>query len=81
MVLKLKLKNLAQKCFEGDLTMPKATFWMIGVICLLAGIVYGLCVAPLTHGVTIGSNNGNYDNKYDGCVWGPGEKGEEEEEA
>ena len=71
MVLKLKLKNLAKKCFEGDLTMPKVIFWLIGIECLLAGIVYGLCIAPLTHGVTIGSNNGNY--------WGYGEEKEQEE--
>lgn len=77
MVLKLKLKNLAKKCFEGDLTMPKVIFWLIGIICVLAGIVYGLCVAPITHGVTIGSNNGNYES----CIWGLDEKDEDDEEA
>ena len=77
MVLKLKLKNLAKKCFEGNLTMPKVIFWLIGIECLLAGIVYGLCIAPLTHGVTIGSNNGN--SNYDKCVWGHGEEKEQEE--
>ena len=77
MVLKLKLKNLAKKCFEGDLTMPKVIFWLIGIVCVLAGIVYGLCVAPLTHGVTIGCNNGN---TYDKCIWGFEDKEEKEEE-
>lgn len=77
MVLKLKLKNLAKKCFEGDLTMPKVIFWLIGIECLLAGVVYGLCIAPLTHGVTIGSNNGN--SNYDKCMWEYGEEKEQEE--
>ena len=78
MVLVMKLKKLAKQCFEGDLTMPKAIFWLIGLNCMLAGIVYGLCIAPLTHGVTIGSNNGN--SNYDKCVWGFEEKEDKEEE-
>ena len=73
MVLKLKLKNLAKKCFEGNLTMPKATFWLVGIVCVLAGIVYGLFAAPLTHGVMIGSNNGNCA----GCMCGSDEEDEE----
>lgn len=76
MVLKMKLRNLAKKCFEGDLAMPKVIFWLTCIVCVLAGIVYGLCVAPLTHGVTIGSNNGNYDR----CMWGIGEENREDEE-
>lgn len=78
MVLKMKLSNLAKKCFEGDLTMPKTLFWLIGLTCMLAGIVYGLCAAPLTHGITIGSNNGR---KYDRCFWGTDEGNGEDEEA
>ncbi|MCM1046488.1 MAG: hypothetical protein NC417_13360 [Candidatus Gastranaerophilales bacterium] len=75
MVLRLKLRELKRKYFEGDLTMPKTTLWMFGAICLLAGIVYGLCAAPLTHGVMIGCNNGNCD------MWGLDEKNKEEEKA
>lgn len=77
MVLRMQLKNLAEKCFKGELTMPKVTLWMIGIICVLAGIVYGLCAAPLTHGIAIGSNNRNYDK----CMWEYGKDNEEDEEA
>lgn len=62
MIVWKKLEKLAHQCFDGDVTMPKVWFWMIGAICLLSGIVYGLLCAPLTHGVTIGSNNGNNTN-------------------
>ena len=72
MILKLKLKNLVRRCFEGDLTMSKVMLWLICTVCMLAGIVYGLCMAPFTHGISIGSNNRNYDR----CFWSP----EEEEE-
>lgn len=54
-----KLENLAHRCFDGELTMPKINFWLIGAVCLLAGIVYGMRVAPMTHGMMIGCNNGN----------------------
>jgi len=69
----MKMKKLAKQCFVGELTMPKAILWLIGINCVLAGIVYGLVIAPVTHGITIGSNNGNYDN----CIWGNEEKDEE----
>lgn len=77
MIVWKKLEKIAHRCFDGDLTMPKTNFWLIGAVCVLAGIVYGLCMAPLTHGVTIGSNNGNSRN----CVWGePGAAKKDEEE-
>ncbi len=69
----LKLKRLVRQCFVGELTLPKVIFWLIGINCVLAGVVYGLCVAPLTHGVTIGCNNGNHIYPWDG-------DGEDEEE-
>lgn len=70
-----KLKNFTKQCFEGDVTMPKVVLWLVGGICLLAGIVYGLCMAPMTHGVTIGSNNGNTTD----CIWDAKEDDEETE--
>lgn len=73
MIIMRKLEKLRQTCFEGEITMPKTIFWLIGVICLLAGTVYGLLAAPLTHGVTIGSNNGNYNS----CIWNEDEEDEE----
>ena len=61
-----KLKKLVHTCFYGEITLPKVTCWLAAAACLLAGIVYGLRVAPFTHGMTIGSNNGNSGN----CNWG-----------
>lgn len=61
-----KLKKLEQQCFEGEVVMPKVMFWLIVLVCLLAGVVYGLRVAPMTHGMTIASNNGNQSH----CSWG-----------
>ncbi len=75
MVLRMKLKNLAKQCFEGELTIPKAVLWLAGITCVLAGIVYGLLVAPVTHGISIGSNNGNCND----CIWGCEDKEEERE--
>ncbi len=61
-----KLKELAKSCFEGELTLPKWTIWLIGAACLLAGVVYGLKTAPMTHGMMIGSNNGNNNGNNSG---------------
>ncbi len=58
-VIVLTMKRMVKKCFDGEVAMPKVNFWMIGLICLLTGIVCGLLAAPLTHGVIIGSNSGN----------------------
>ena len=57
--LKEKCRKLREACFEGEVTMTKATLWMIAAICLLAGIIHGLRMAPMTHGVMIGCGNGN----------------------
>lgn len=70
---KTTVKKWVSTCFEGEVTMPKTNFWLIGVVCLLAGVVYGLLVAPMTHGVMIGCNNGNNENYYED---GAGEKEE-----
>lgn len=50
--------------FEGDVTMPKVTFWLAATVCLLAGVVYGLLAAPMTHGINIACDNGNNENYY-----------------
>lgn len=66
---KERFGKLVNTCFEGEVIIPKTTLWMIGMICLLSGIVHGLLAAPWTHGVNIacnnGNNNGNSDNYYD----------------
>ncbi len=74
-----KMKELAEKCFEGEVTLSKVTLWLIGAVCLMGGIVYGLKTAPMTHGVLIGSNNGNNNGNNSGN--GQGQDGEEEEAA
>lgn len=85
-MMKLKLKKWAKELFEGEITIRKTELWLVGAVCLLAGIVHGLLAAPMTHGIMIGSNNGsnNSDNfGGDGNVNAAGgdmkEAGEEEE--
>lgn len=75
--MKEKLKEITERCFEGDLTLPKVTIWLIGAVCLLGGIVYGLKTAPMTHGMMIRSNNGNNNN---GNGYGCSCKAEDEKE-
>lgn len=75
--MKEKLKEITERCFEGDLTLPKVTIWLIGAVCLLGGIVYGLKTAPMTHGMMIGNNNGNNNN---GNGYGCSCKAEDEKE-
>lgn len=64
--MKEKLTEWKNRCFVGELTLPKGTLWLIGATCLLAGIVYGLKTAPMTHGMMIGSNNGNNNGNNSG---------------
>ncbi|MDE7224366.1 MAG: hypothetical protein K2O34_11395 [Acetatifactor sp.] len=61
-----KFKEAVTNCFAGELTLPKTTIWLIGTVCLLAGVVYGLKTAPMTHGMMIGSNNGNNNGNNSG---------------
>lgn len=69
---KEKCRKLTKTCFEGEVTIRKTSFWLVGTVCLLSGIVYGLVAAPWTHGVEIACNNGNNENYYTG-------RGDEEE--
>lgn len=64
--MKEKLTEWKKRCFVGELTLPKGTLWLIGAVCLLAGIVYGLKTAPMTHGMMIASNNGNNNGNNSG---------------
>lgn len=54
-----KLKENLQNIFCGEMIVNKRDFWLVGGICFLAGVVYGLFMAPWTRGVSICSNNGN----------------------
>lgn len=60
---KEKCRKLKETCFVGEVTMTKATLWMIAGLCLLAGIVRGLRMAPMTHGIMIGCGNGNGNDR------------------
>ena len=75
---KEKCRKLAETCFDGEVTMAKTTLWAIAGLCLLAGIIHGLRIAPLTHGVVIGCGNGNGS----GCEAGTGklEQGKDKKE-
>lgn len=70
--LKEKCRKLREACFEGEVTMTKATLWMIAAICLLAGIIRGLRMAPMTHGVMIECGNGSGSGNANGCDCGAG---------
>lgn len=63
------LKETAVKLFDGQVTVQKRDLWLAGTVCLLLGIVIGLVKAPWTHGVTIGSNNGNYSGNNKDCCF------------
>lgn len=78
MMVKRKWEELCEKWFEGEVTLPKTTLWLIGAVCLLGGIVHGLRMAPWTHGVVIGSNNGNNSGNYGGGECDDGDEGGEE---
>ena len=56
-----ELKERATELFKGDLEISKLDFFLIGVICLLAGICVGLIAAPVSHGISLFSHNG-YNN-------------------
>ncbi len=52
-------RKLRETCFEGEISMAKKSLWMLGILCLLVGIIHGLRMAPMTHNVLIGCGNGN----------------------
>ena len=80
---KVKCRKLKEICFDGEVTMTKASLWMIAGLCLLAGIIRGLRMAPMTHGVMIGCGNGSGCGNGDGsgCEAGTGklEQGREKQ--
>lgn len=61
-----ELKEKTTEVMRGGITLTGLDFFLISAICLLAGICIGLLTAPLTHGVAIGSHNGN-NNTGNGC--------------
>ncbi|MCD7724198.1 MAG: hypothetical protein LUI12_01370 [Clostridiales bacterium] len=69
-------KEKVCKAVEGEMTLSKLDFWLLGAVLLLAGICLGLLTAPLTHGVSIGigSNNGNYSGNTKGHAPGRPDK-------
>ena len=86
-----QLKEKTTDFMSGELTLTKLDFFLIGAICLLAGICIGLLSAPYTHGVTIasnngnnngnncGSNNGHNDNNAENCTVAEADDNQEEE--
>lgn len=76
---KTKFRELGDRWFEGELTVPKTELWLVLISCFLMGVLYGLKKAPLTHGVTIGCNNGSYFGCCPGHKGAAGAKNPEEE--
>ena len=75
-----ELKERTCKALEGEVTLSKVDFCLLGAVLLLAGICLGLLAAPFTHGVSIGShngcNNGNNSGNANGDDRSYNEKGE-----
>lgn len=67
-----ELKGKTVDFMQGGLTLTKLDFFLIGAVCLLAGICIGLLAAPFTHGVSIASNNGNNNGNNCGSNNGGG---------
>lgn len=61
-----ELKERTCKVLEGEVTLSKLDFCLLGAVLLLAGICLGLLTAPFTHGISIGSHNGNNNGNYSG---------------
>ena len=53
-----ELKERTCKTLEGEVTLSKVNFCLLGAVLFLAGICLGLLAAPFTHGISIGSHNG-----------------------
>lgn len=60
-----EFKEKVTNLIRGEITLTKLDFCLIGAIMLLTGICIGLLTAPLTHGVSICSNNGNNNGNSD----------------
>lgn len=77
-----KIKNCAKNLFLGEVTLKKRELWLLAALCLCAGMISGIKKAPWTHGVQIGSNNGNNSgngNSNQGKIPIPGFGKKEEE--
>lgn len=61
-----ELRERTCKVLEGEITLSKLDFCLLGAVLLLAGICLGLLTAPFTHGVSIGSHNGCNNGNYSG---------------
>lgn len=44
-----ELKQRTTELMEGNVTLSKLNFFLLGAVMLLAGICLGLLAAPLTH--------------------------------
>lgn len=80
---KTELKAKVRELMDGEVTFSKVDFCLIGLSCLMAGICIGLLTAPYTHGITIGSNNGNNfgPNICDGSAADEEQEGKDEIES
>ncbi|MBQ7065802.1 MAG: hypothetical protein IJN92_03185 [Lachnospiraceae bacterium] len=62
------MKEFFKNLFIGEVELTKRELWLMGGLCFFAGIVIGFVNAPWTHGVTIGSNNGNNNRGNNACL-------------
>ncbi len=59
-----KVRETTQKLFCGETIVNKRDLWFLGGLMFLAGVIYGLILAPWTKGVSMGCCNGNNENHY-----------------
>lgn len=56
-----ELKRKAGEFMRDELTFTRLDFFLIAAVLLLAGICIGLLTAPVTHGISFFSHNGNHN--------------------
>ena len=80
-----EFREKATGLMEEKVTFTKLDCYLIGLICLFAGIVIGMLISPITRGIRVSlfSNNGNdsANNNGNNCGRKIGVGANEESEA
>lgn len=67
--MKQNLKMMVKRLTEGEVTLRKTEMLALLAVVSMAGIVWGMFLAPWSHGVNIGSYCGNhYGRPEDECT-------------
>ncbi len=63
----MKLKETASGLLAGEITIQRRELFMAGALCLLAGIVIGLCHAPCTRKIIVTGSKANRKKNSQEC--------------